>query len=108
MPEKGARILLQVALEEEVSSFLMRGRYERGDEKDGYRNGSRKRVVQCGSGKIELDLPKVVGCSRSFRRKVLEAWQRRSEVLLDMIPCLYVEGLSTRDFKRALKPLWGS
>ena len=29
---EGARILLQVALEEEVSSFLMRGRYERGDE----------------------------------------------------------------------------
>jgi len=105
---EGARILLQVALEEEVSSFLMRGRYERGDEKDGYRNGSRKRVVQCGSGEIELDLPKVVGCSRSFRRKVIEAWQRRSEVILDVIPCLYVEGLSTRDFKRALKPLWGS
>jgi len=31
---EGARILLQVALEEEVSSFLMRGKYERGDEKD--------------------------------------------------------------------------
>jgi transposase-like protein len=25
-----------------------------------------------------------------------------------VIPCLYVEGLSTRDFNRALKPLWGS
>ena len=105
---EGARILLHVALEEEVSSFLSRERYERSDEKDGYRNGSRKRTVQCGSGEIELDLPKVVDCSQPFRRKVLEAWQRRSEALLDVIPCLYVEGLSTRDFKRALKPLWGS
>ena len=42
---EGARILLQVALEEEVSSFLMRGRYKCGDEKDGYRNGSRKRAT---------------------------------------------------------------
>ena len=37
---EGARILLHVALEEEVGSFLSRERYERSDEKDGYRNGS--------------------------------------------------------------------
>ena len=43
---EGARILLHVALEEEVSSFLSRERYERSDEKDGYRNGSRKRTIQ--------------------------------------------------------------
>ena len=54
---------MHVAIEEEVISFLSRERYERSDEKDGYRNGSRKRTIQCGSGEIEIDLPKVVDCS---------------------------------------------
>ena len=39
--------------------------------------------------------------------QLLGAWQRRSQALKDVIPVLYVEGLSTRDFKRALAPLWG-
>lgn len=105
---EGARLLLKVALEEEVTGFLDRGRYERRAVPDGYRNGYRQRKVGCGSGEVEVDLPKVVDSSRPFRRQVLEAWRRRSETLLDVIPALYVEGLSTRDFKRALRPLWGS
>jgi transposase-like protein len=105
---EGARMLLQVALEEEVSAFLGRGAYERDGQPDGYRNGTRQRTVHCGSGEISVELPKVVGSSRPFRRQVLTAWQRRSEALVDVIPGLYVEGLSTRDFKRALQPLWGA
>jgi len=104
---EGARILLQVALEEEVTAFLERGYYQRSQAPDGYRNGSRRRTVQCGSGQVEVELPKVVDCSRPFRRQVLEAWRRRSDLLMDVIPGLYVEGLSTRDFRRALRPLWG-
>jgi len=38
---------------------------------------------------------------------LLEAWQRRSKLLEETISLLYIEGLSTRDFKRALKPVWG-
>jgi len=105
---EGARMLLQVALDEEVTEFLGRDPYERDGHPNGYRNGSRRRTLQCGSGEIPVELPKVVGSSRPFRRQVLAAWQRRSAALLDVIPGLYVEGLSTRDFKRALRPLWGA
>jgi putative transposase len=38
---------------------------------------------------------------------VIERWRRKSEYLEAVLPALYVEGLSTRDFKRALKPLLG-
>ncbi|MDI6765198.1 MAG: IS256 family transposase, partial [Thermodesulfobacteriota bacterium] len=65
------------------------------------------RKVQCGSGEIEIRRPKVTGACREFKSKVLTGWQRKSAQLLQVIPLLYLEGLSTRDFQRALKPLWG-
>ena len=105
---EGAKLLLTVALEEEVTERLMRRPYERNQGKvRGYRNGHRERQVSCGAGIIEIPVPRVSDTEETFRSRLLEAWQRRSKLLEETIPLLYVEGLSTRDFKRALKPLWG-
>jgi transposase-like protein len=104
----GVKQLLETVLEEEVSAALGRARYQRLDEEQqGYRNGSRKRQVQFGSGLVELARPKVTGAKESFRSKVLPAWKRRSAEIEEAIPLLYAEGLSTRDFRRALGGLWG-
>jgi len=105
---EGAKLLLMVGLEEEVTAALMRRPYERSQGKVvGYRNGHRNRQVSCGAGVIEIPVPRVSDTEETFRSQLLEAWQRRSKLLEETIPLLYVEGLSTRDFKRALKPLWG-
>ena len=105
---EGAKLLLTVALEEEVTDTLMRWPYERNQGKvRGYRNGHRERQINCGSGIIKVSVPRVSDTEETFRSQLLEAWQRRSRLLEETIPLLYVEGLSTRDFKRALKPLWG-
>ncbi|MFC1893921.1 IS256 family transposase, partial [Chloroflexota bacterium] len=105
---EGARLLLTVALEEEVTDHLKRRPYERSQGSiRGYRNGHRERQVSCGAGSIEIPVPRVSDTKETFRSQLLEAWQRRSKLLEETIPLLYVEGLSTRDFKRALKPLWG-
>jgi len=105
---EGARLLLMVGLEEEVTSFLRRRPYERSQgDGHGYRNGHRERQVSCGAGIIRIPVPRVSDTEATFRSQLLEAWQRRSRLLEETIPLLYVEGLSTRDFKRALKPLWG-
>lgn len=105
---EGARLLLEIALSEEVNEFLQRGRYERRTEAPaGYRNGSRERTVQCGAGEITIRKPKIVGAEQPFESRVMTGWQKRSEYLEQILPALYVEGLSTRDFKRALKPLLG-
>jgi putative transposase len=105
---EGAKLLLTVALEEEVTESLMRRPYERSQGKVvGYRNGHRDRQVSCGAGVIEVPVPRVSDTEEIFRSQLLEAWQRRSKLLEETIPLLYVEGLSTRDFKRALKSLWG-
>jgi len=106
--QEGARLLLTVAMEEEVTDFLKRRPYERSQGNiRGYRNGHRERQVSCGAGEIEVAVPRMSDTKEAFHSQLLEAWQRRSKLLEETIPLLYVEGLSTRDFKRALQPLWG-
>jgi putative transposase len=63
--------------------------------------------VQVGSGLVEVDAPKVTGALVPFASEVLPAWKRRGEELEEAIVQLYAEGLSTRDFRRALGKLWG-
>jgi transposase-like protein len=108
LARRGAKLILEVALAEEVDAFLGRRRYERSaGQTRGYRNGHRKRPVQLGSGRIEVDRPKVAGAGERFVSQVLPAWKRRSEELEEVLPLLYAEGLSTRDFRRSLGVLWG-
>jgi putative transposase len=101
----GARLVLTAYLEAEVRAHLGAERYERTDDRRGRRNGRRRRKLTCGVGGIEIDFPKVRQTETPFRSAILDAWQRTSETLLATLPSLYVEGLSTRDFQRALKPL---
>jgi transposase-like protein len=106
MARQGARILLEVAMEQEVAEFLGRGRYERVESRAGYRNGSRKRGLTCGSGSFDVEMPKVTGAEESFSLRSIPAYARSSERILKTLPLLYAEGLSTRDFDRALRPFW--
>jgi putative transposase len=102
---RGAQFMLQVAVRKEIAEFLEREPYEPLDGKDGYRNGSRARTLTCGSGTLEIELPKLKGV-KGFERKVIPAYQRTSERIRKTLPLLYAEGLSTRDFDRALRPFW--
>jgi len=103
----GARMILQAALEVEVDEFLDRKRYERSPgARRGYRNGHRKRGLTCGSGSFQVKVPKVTGADAPFSIRSIPAYQRTSEKILDVLPLLYVEGLSTRDFHRALGSFW--
>lgn len=53
----GARMMLQVALEEEITEFLNRDWYERVEEAKGYRNGSKPRTVKLSCGDVAIDIP---------------------------------------------------
>lgn len=105
---EGARLMLQIAVDEEVEDFFGRAQYQRGKRKrKGYRNGKYTRNVKTLAGDIVIDKPKLRDTEEPFQSEIIRAWQRRSDELSALIPGLYLEGLSTRDFKRCLGVFWG-
>ena len=87
---EGAKLILALALEEEVTDYLGCQRYKRyRGIRRGYRNGHRERQVSCGAGEIEISAPRVSDTQESFHSKLIEAWQRRSKLLEDTIPLLW-------------------
>ncbi len=75
----GARLILQQALEDEVSEFLGRSRYERTEETVSHRNGYEPRTVKTTSGAVKLDRPRVRNASAlgSRARCSARAWSAR-------------------------------
>src|SRR5512144_305454 len=61
----GARLIMQQALEDGVTEFLGRERYQRADGEGGaiYGNGYEPRVVKTTSGAMELERPRIRGVS---------------------------------------------
>ena len=101
---RGAQLILQRALEEEVSDFLGRERYERSRDGAlrGYRNGYEPKKVHLAEGTIELQVPQIRDALEPFESAWLEAIGRRSKRLMELIPMLYVKGMSQRDIEAAM------
>lgn len=107
MAREGARMMLRVALEEEIREVLGRDHYARVEGARGYRNGYKRRTVKLGCGDITIRMPKARGLGEPFRSGVLPPYQTRMEELEEVIPLLYMSGLSTRKVKRSLKKILG-
>lgn len=103
--------LVQKLLEEEVTEYLGRKRYERSDDAEGppaYRNGLGKpRQLTLGSGTIELRRPRLRNLNERFESEVLPLFTRRSKTVNSTLPELYLHGLALRDFDLALRGLLG-
>ncbi len=102
---------IQEILEQEVSAFLGRDRYERRDgvaPQEGSRNGYAKpRKLTMSSGTVEVRRPRIRGLEERFESKVLPLFKKRSQELGDALPELYLHGLSLGDFELALRGLLG-
>ena len=113
MVREGARRMLAAALEEEVSGFLGRDRYERGDEFRGYRNGyHRSRELTVGVSAVEVKAPRVSDvpaevAGGGFESKIVRRYERTSRQTQDLFRKLYLEGLSTGDFEPVFRELVG-
>src|SRR5204863_5348918 len=79
------------------------------------RNGKgRTRKVTVGSGTIPVSAPRVNdrrtdqdGERRRFTSRILPPYMRRSPKVAEVLPVLYLRGLSTGDFREALAALLG-
>ena len=70
----GARMMLQVALEEEVMEVLGRDQHERRREGQvGSRNGYKERVVKLSCGDVAVEMPQVRGMGKPFHLRDLTA-----------------------------------
>jgi hypothetical protein len=68
----GARLILQQALEDEVSEFLGRSRYERAEDTVSHRNAYEPKTVKTTSGAMRLERPRVRNASKlGFQSRVL-------------------------------------
>ena len=116
LAREGARRMLQAALEIEVSDYLERFRDAR-DERGWaqvVRNGpAREREVTLGSGTVPVRAPRVNdrrvldGERQKFSSRILPPYVRRSPKVAEVLPLLYLHGLSSGDFREALGALLG-
>jgi len=108
---EGVQRLLQQILEEEVKQLLGRARSERRslvDAQSGYRNGYGKpRKLTLSNGTITLQRPRVRGMEQRFVSRLLPLFQRRTKEVGQLLPQLYLHGLSEGDFDLALRGLLG-
>lgn len=113
----GARKMLAQAVEMEVEDYLARHADLRGA--DGkrlvVRNGHMpERTIQTGLGDIAVKAPRVNDKRRDaegnrirFHSALLPAYLRRTKAIEELIPWLYLKGVSTCDFSEALASLLG-
>lgn len=117
LAREGARRMLAQALEAEVASYIEVHREERDERGHALvvRNGKgRARKVTLGAGTVEVRAPRVNdrrvdadGGRQRFTSQILPPYMRRSPKVAEVLPILYLRGLSTGDFRPALEGLLG-
>src|SRR5450755_997306 len=119
LAREGALRMIAAALEAEVDEYVASFVEERGE--DGQRlvvrNGKAKeRKLTVGSGTVPIRAPRVndqrveaqTGERKRFSSRILPAYARRSPKVTEVLPILYLHGLSTGDFGPALRDLLGA
>jgi putative transposase len=116
LAREGARRMIEAALEVEVEDYLARLREHRDDDGRALvvRNGrGKERSVTVGGGTVKLRAPRVNdkrvvnGERQRFVSKIVPPYLRRSRNVSELLPLLYLRGLSTGDFREALPVLLG-
>jgi putative transposase len=116
---EGARRMLAVALEGEVEAYIAAHSQE--VDEHGHRlvvrNGhAPARTLATGVGQVEVVRPRVddrrtdpaTGQRVQFHSVLLPRWCRRSPKVAEVLPLLYLHGLSSLDFVPALEAFFGA
>jgi putative transposase len=102
------RLVMQAALDAEVTEFFGRDRYQRGvRERVGYRNGHAELTVKTTAGPVVLERPKVRGTTQPFTSRLLGKGVSRTNALEALVISGFVRGLSVRDVEAALAEALG-
>ena len=111
--------MLAVALEEEVAAYIAAhaGELDEHGHRLVRRNGhARERVLITGAGQVPVTAPRVddrrvdpaTGTKARFRSAILPPWCRKSPKVTEVLPLLYLHGMSSGDFAPALEEFFGA
>ena len=116
---EGARRMLAEALQAEVDAYIAAHAAER--DEDGrrlvVRNGYHQpREILTSAGAVEMTVPRVndkrtdpdTGERKRFSSAILPPWCRKTPKITEVLPLLYLHGLSSGDFVPALGQFLGS
>ncbi len=102
----GAQLLMQAALEAEVTGFPGRDRYQRAaaceDARPGSRNGYREVTVKTTTGPVALSRPKLRGTTEVFASRLFGSHVTKTNALESLVIAPFVRGLLVRDVEAAL------
>ena len=110
---QGAQTLLSTAIELEVKQFIEKYAHVKDDEgrrlvvKNGFLP---ERTVQTGIGQVPVKMPRVRNNSDQeiqFHSSLLPPYLKRAKSIEELVPWLYLKGISTNDMGTALKGLLG-
>ena len=110
----GARQLIAHAVEAELQEYLQRfvALTDEQGRKQVVRNGYLpERLIQTGIGSVAVRIPKIRdkrGQGVKFNSTLLPPYLRKTRSIEEMLPWLYLKGISTGDFQEALGALLGS
>jgi len=97
---------LQAILEEEMTAHLGAARYERGEGRTGYRNGSKPRTLTTRVGTLELRVPQ--DRDGTFSTELFARYQRSEQALVTALMEMYLQGVSTRNVAAITEELCGT
>jgi putative transposase len=116
---EGARRMLAAALEAEADAYIAALAEEH--DGDGHRlvvrNGhAEPRVIATGAGPIEIEAPRIndrrvdeaTGQRCRFTSSIIAPWCRKSPKVSEVLPLMYLHGMSSGDFAPALSEFFGS
>ena len=115
----GARQMLAAALQAEVAAYVatFTDQLDENGHRLVVRNGYHQpREVLTAAGAVAVKAPRVndrrvdpdTGDRQRFSSAILPAWARKSPQMSEVLPLLYLHGLSTSDFGPALEQFLGS
>ena len=116
---EGARRMLAAALEAEVDAYVSSfvGELDEHGRRLVVRNGhAEARSLVTGAGPLLVQAPRVddrrvdevTGERRRFASSILPPWARKSPKVAEVLPLMYLHGMSSGDFAPALKEFFGS
>ena len=86
--------------------MCIRDRYERSEERQGYRSGHYSRNLTTTSGDVTLKVPRLKGIS--FETAIIERYRRRESSVEEALIEMYLAGVSVRRVEDITEALWGS